>query len=74
MNFKQFELWCNERACDGCWGMLEAMVCLDIIDKIRSALFWKRKKMWENEYKEEVLNEIVNPINSKIKEMKSEVE
>ena len=25
MKYKEFIRWCNERACDGCWGMLEAM-------------------------------------------------
>ena len=30
MKFKEFAKWCNERACDGCWGMLEAMACIDI--------------------------------------------
>lgn len=28
MKFKEFENWCNERACDGCLGMLTAMVCI----------------------------------------------
>lgn len=70
MSFKQFEEWCNERACDGCWGMLEAMVCLDIIDKIRSAPFWKRKKLWKKEYEKKVLDEIIDPINNKILTLK----
>jgi hypothetical protein len=70
MSFKQFEEWCNDRACDGRWGMLEAIVCIDIIDKIISAPFWKRKKLWEKEYKEKVLDEIVNPINDKISKLK----
>ena len=30
MKFKEFAKWCNERACDGCWGMLEAMACIDL--------------------------------------------
>lgn len=35
MTFKQFEAWCNQRACDACWGMLEAMTCIDIIGKVQ---------------------------------------
>ena len=27
MTFKQFSHWCNKRASDGLWGMLEALVC-----------------------------------------------
>lgn len=29
MKFREFVSWCNQRAVDGCWGMLEAMVCVD---------------------------------------------
>lgn len=25
MKFKEFSAWCNDRACDGCWGMTEAI-------------------------------------------------
>lgn len=70
MTFKQFNAWCNDRACDGCWGMLEAMACLDINSKIRDVPFWKREKLWKKEYKEKVLQEIVNPINDKILKLK----
>lgn len=30
MKFKEFVNWCNERACDGCWGMLEAIACINL--------------------------------------------
>lgn len=36
MSYKEFKDWCNERACDGQWNMLEAMACLDVIDSIDS--------------------------------------
>ena len=36
MSYKDFKKYCNDRACDGKWSMLEAMACLDIIDKIDS--------------------------------------
>ena len=48
--------------------MIESMVCIDIISNIRKLPFWKRKKAWM-EKEQQVLNEIVNPINRKIKEM-----
>ena len=39
MTFKEFTKWCNERACDGCWGILDAMVCIDILSAIRKEPF-----------------------------------
>ena len=68
MTFKEFVEWCNDRACDGCWGMIEAMTCIDIISNIRKLPFWKRKKAWM-EKQQQVLDEIVNPTNRKIQEM-----
>lgn len=45
MKFKEFEAWCNQRACDGCWGVLEAMTCIDILNTINRKWFWKREKL-----------------------------
>ena len=47
MKFKEFENWCNERACDGRWGMLTVMVCIDLIGKVIKVPFWKREKFWK---------------------------
>lgn len=69
MTFKQFDAWCNERACDGCWGMLTAMACIDLTRKMRKVPFWKREKVWREKYEKQVLDEIVNPIEEKIKEV-----
>nr|DAE33717.1 MAG TPA: hypothetical protein [Bacteriophage sp.] len=69
MKFKEFVNWCNERACDGCWGMLEAMVCIDLMDEIRKIQFWKREKFWKENYEQQVLEEIINPIEKKLEEM-----
>lgn len=68
MKFKEFKSWCNDRAADGCWGMLDAMVCIDLIHELRKVPFWKREKVWREQYENQVINEIVNPINEKIKE------
>lgn len=68
MKFKEFVRWCNERACDGCWGMIESMACIDLIKTVREKPFWKREKFWREEYEQRVLNEIVNPINRMIDE------
>lgn len=68
MTFKQFLRWCDERAHDGCWGMLEALICLDILDEMRKLPFWKRKKKWR-EYERDVVTQIVEPTNTKIREL-----
>lgn len=69
MKFREFVSWCNERACDGCWGMLEAMVCIDIIGKVRKQRFWEREKFWQEKYANDVVEQIVNPIEKKIAEL-----
>ena len=68
MKFKEFVSWCNDRACDGRWGMLEAMVCADIIQTIRKKLPWAIERFWKKNYEERVLGEIVKPTNQKIEE------
>lgn len=47
MKFKEFTNWCNERACDGCWGMLEAMACINLMDEIRKNSILERRKILE---------------------------
>lgn len=70
MKFKEFVAWCNERTCDGCWGMVTAMTCIDIISSIRKVPFWKRKKIWAG-IEPDVMEQIVNPINAKMAELQS---
>lgn len=72
MTFKQFVAWCDKRTCDGCWGMLEAMACIDIVDTVRKKCFWKREKIWKSKYEKRVLDEIVSPIEIMIKEQDCE--
>ncbi|MBR5460661.1 MAG: hypothetical protein IKV53_07295 [Clostridia bacterium] len=68
MKFKEFKAWCNERACDGCWGMVSATICLNIVTEISRLPFWKRKKRW-NEVKDWVVELIILPTNKKINEV-----
>ena len=72
MTFKQFSHWCNERASDGLWGMLEALVCIDIHDELMSYHFWKREKIWREKYHDQIMTEIINPIEQKISKMRKE--
>lgn len=69
MKFKEFVNWCNERACDGFWGMLTAMASIDLIQQVRKIPFWRREKFWKENYEHQVLDEIVNPIERKLEEM-----
>ena len=69
MKFREFVSWCNQRAADGCWDVLEAMVCVDIIETVRKERFWRREKFWKENYADDVLEQIVNPIEKKIEEM-----
>ena len=61
MTFKEFNEWCNRRACDGCWSMNTAIYCIEIGRKINALPFWKREKAW-NEVKDFVEKEIVQII------------
>ena len=67
MKFKEFSAWCNNRACDGCWGMKEAIICSEVCSDIYKLPFWKREKRWE-EVKIEIESKIVEPINKMILE------
>ena len=58
--------WCNERASDGRWDLLTAMVCIDLIAEIRKIPFWKRERVWKNQHERQVLDEIIEPLNQKI--------
>lgn len=71
MTYKEFREWCNERACDGCWGAREAIFCCEIMARINRLPFWKRKKAWSG-CKEEVEKLVIAPINQKIKEWRGE--
>ncbi len=68
MKFKEFKRWCNDRAFDGCWGSIEALSCISIMETINQKPFWKREKIWKDVYEASVVNHIINPINKMIKE------
>ena len=72
MKFKEFAKWCNERACDGCWGMSEAIICARVYEIIYKYPFWKREKIWRERCKDEIVNSIVNPTNELIKKYRGE--
>lgn len=68
MSFKEFVKWCNERACDGCWGPITAIYCINAINIIREKPFWKREKEWQKYNAEmKIVEKLVYPTNEKIK-------
>lgn len=69
MKYKDFVRWCNERACDSCWGFTTATMCIAIMAEVNSAPFWKRKKVWDKLNADNCIEEqIVNPVNKLIEE------
>ena len=66
MKFKEFVSWCNQRACDGCWSLNTAITCIKIV---REEPFWRRGKVWKRDFEWFVVDEIVVPIENKIKEV-----
>ena len=71
MKFKEFASWCNDRAFDGQWGMVAAIVCSETASKIYSYPFWEREKLWKDTYKDDIMP-IVEAINEKRKEILGE--
>lgn len=65
MSYRDFKLWCSERACDGCWSQLTATVCLSVINVVDHVPVWKRKKEWAH-WHDFVVNEFVKPTNAAI--------
>ena len=68
MKFKEFTDWCNRRACDGCWGMTEAICCCETAEAVYKFPFWKREKMWREIYRDNIMP-VVNATNQRIKEV-----
>ena len=69
MTFKNFSDWCNQRAADGYKDKKSALTCIEILNKVRQKPFWKREKVWTQLYKKSVVDNIVIPIENKIKEV-----
>lgn len=67
MTYKEFMDWCNNRAADGCWGLNTAKACIQTIDIVQSAPFWRRKNVWKA-CEQQVVEKYVNPTNEKIRE------
>ena len=67
MTFKEFELWCYQRASDECLDMVKANLCIRTIGVVRKQPFWKREKLWKSNLEKLVKTAILNPVDDKIK-------
>ena len=47
MTFKEFDEWCNARACDGMWSIGIAIACSDILGEMFKISIWRRRKKWK---------------------------
>lgn len=73
MKYKEFRVWCNKRAADGCWSMMTTMFCIHIMEEVKKISFWKREKVWKEKYEKEIMRDVVEPIEKKIVEMYGKV-
>ena len=72
MKYKEFNNWCNQRAADGCWGLKEAMTCIDACHMFSNIPFWKRERIWRESKSRAVLEEIVTETNKIIDKMRKD--
>ena len=68
VSFRQFVQWCNERACDGCWGIGTAAICIGVMEDVKARPRREQNKFWLENFEEEVRTQVIEPINAKIKE------
>lgn len=74
MTYKEFNDWCNQRVCDGCWGINVAIFCIDVINQVQAQPFWKREKEWQKINEAYLIQDnVINPINNKMIEIYGKV-
>lgn len=65
MKYKEFVDWCNDRACDGYWSMMDAAACIDIMHHVESFTIMKREEQFQKLAEEIHLVEGINEIQRK---------
>ena len=45
------------------------MIRIDILNTVRREPFWRREKVWKRDFENRVVDEIIIPIENKIKEV-----
>lgn len=49
------------------------MFCIWVMDEVRKIPFWKRERIWKQKYEEEIMRDVVEPIEKKMIEMYGKV-
>lgn len=52
-------------------GNVRSNSVINLINEIMKIQFWKREKIWKENYEQQALEEIINPIEKKLEEMKN---
>ena len=58
ISYDKFREWCNMRACDGRWGIRQALCGVEILEEMRHVSFWKRRRIWRERYEQQALSVI----------------
>lgn len=45
------------------------MFCIWVVGEVKKIPFWKREKVWKEKYEEEIIRDVVEPIEKKIEEV-----
>ena len=53
--------------------MKTAMFCIDIIGEVEKIPFWRREKVWREKYEQEIMRDVVEPIEKKMVEVYGKV-
>jgi len=70
MTFKEFASWCNQRACDGMWGLQAAVFCSNLCEEIYKYRFsFRRENIWNKHPKRGTAISLVKGINERIAEV-----
>lgn len=65
----EFGIFCNQRACDGCWNMESAIRCMSIYKECIQQPFWKRNRYFKDHYGE-IMTKFVEDTNKEIHKRK----
>lgn len=71
MKFKEFNDWCNERVCDGRWGLKEAITCVGVCEDVLEHRCF-REKAWRKHELRNTVEKIVEETNKIIEKIEKD--
>lgn len=74
MTFREFDIWANERACDGQWGFQHIIATQAIYVIMNNTNIFNRKSVWKKQCESKAIKivESVKSIAEQLKEQKNE--